>query len=294
MPRLLLILYLLIVTESFSNEIYESDEWLALLHVNENNQSEVTNPKFFISSDAFSPKKEYDAFLLALKTDKRCSTICQFPARSRFLNKQLNLNLTFEHCADLNGYLEESNGESVSVVLVSSFLGSPASYFGHSFIKINKLQNLHFSHTIGFTADMPLNSSFQDLFLNTLIGTLEGHYIYAPYYQLLEQYSAIEQRSLVEYKLNLSKEELDNLRWHAYELHNIKTGYKVLSKNCAYELLWLLEVARPTVRLRKHFNYYAVPSETIDVLKMQKMVESISTRPSDIDSMYSLYRTLST
>lgn len=292
MCKLLITFFFFLLTSSFSKELYESDEWRALLHFTDNNKSEITDPQFFLSEKEFSPKKEYEALLALLLSSKRCETECRFPARSRFLNKYLDLNLSFEHCQDLQAYLNESNGDSASVVLVSSFLGSPASYFGHSFIKLNKKNNLYFSHTIGFAADMKPTVDDPYPFYNLFMGKLKGRYLYSPYYQLLEQYSAIEQRSLVEYNLSLTKDEINNLRWHAYELRNVKTDYGLLHKNCAFELLWLLEVARPSIRLREHFEYYAVPRETIDVLKEQGLVNNISTRPSDIDSMYIQYRSL--
>ena len=66
-----------------------------------------------------------------------------------------------------------------------------------------------------------------------------------------------------EYRLNLSEEETKRMIWHISELNEIYLNYYFFQKNCSYNLLYLLEAARPTLNLVNKFKMAVMPIETI-------------------------------
>ena len=205
----------------------------------------------------------------------------------------MDLNISFDHCEGLNNFLKQSRGDSASLVFASSFLGSPTSYFGHTFIKINKKDNAYFSSTIGYAAELPQYLNFIELFSKGISGGYIGRYVTAPYYQMTEAYSVVEQRTLYEYKLDLTYDEIEDMLWHAYEIRNTKIPYKFFKENCAYELFWFFEVARPDTKLRENLKAYVIPYETIQYVKNENMVLDYKVRPPLIEQLYQIYGSLS-
>lgn len=289
-------IFLLIIITAFINlyaaeySLADSSEWRALLHVRDDNKSDVNDPKFFLASP-FSPENELKVALNKLQSSEKQEMLCRFPARYRFLNQQLDLNLSFEHCTNLQEFLRDSRGEYASMSFASSYLGSPMSYFGHTFITIHKLHNRFFSQTLSFAAEVPRDTGFINLVNKGIGGGFTGKFVAEPYYKLHEGYNIVEQRSLSEYRLNLTHDEIENMLWHAYELYDANINYKFFTENCAYEMLWFLEVARPGLKLRKRFPSAVIPYETINAVKESGLVTEIDTQPPLIDSLYGVYET---
>jgi hypothetical protein len=266
----------------------QNPQWLALLHINENNISEISDSNFYISKQ-LNPKIELETLL----QEKSCENICKYPARYKFLSDNLDLNISFSHCKDLQTFLKDSRGESVSLVFASSFLGSPTSYFGHTFIKINKQKNIYFSQTLSYAAEMPQNVGFADLLVKGIGGGFTGKYVASPYFKLIEGYNIVEQRTLYDYELDLTKDEIETMLWHSYEMLNTNIPYKFFTENCAYEIFWLLDVARPNGHLREKLKTYVIPYETIETVKKINMVKNFSIREPLIEKLYTIYNSLS-
>ena len=270
------------------DNIAESKQWLALLHINENNNSEISDINFYISKQT-NPKLELEELL----RQQSCDNVCKYPARYKYLSDNLDLNISFEHCDDLQSFLVQSRGETASLVFASSFLGSPTSYFGHTFIKINKPKNTYFSQTLSYAAEMPQKTGLSDLIYKGISGEFVGKYVVSPYFKLTEGYNIIEQRTLYEYELDLSKDEIEIMLWHSYEMIGTNIPYKFFTENCAYEIFWLLDVARPNANLRSKLKTYVVPYETVEVLKNEKMVKNTIVRNPLIENLYKIYSSLS-
>lgn len=275
------------------SSLADSSEWRTLLHVRDDNKSDVNDPNFFLSSP-FSPEDELKNTLNKLQSSEKREVLCRFPARYRFLNQQLDLNLSFEHCTNLQEFLSDSRGEYASMSFASSYLGSPMSYFGHTFITIHKPHNRFFSQTLSFAAEVPRDTGFINLVHKGIGGGFTGKFVAEPYYKLHEGYNIVEQRSLSEYHLNLTHDEIENMLWHAYELYDTNINYKFFTENCAYEMLWFLEVARPGLKLRISFPNAVIPYETINAIKESGLVTEINTQPPLIDSLYGVYETFGT
>lgn len=269
------------------DNLSNSQEWKSLLHINENNQSEITDLSFFLSNQTNS-KIEIETLL----NNQSCDNICKYPARYRLLSKTFDLNISFEHCEELQSFLKETRGPSASLVFASSFLGSPASYFGHTFMLINKKDNPFFSSTLGYAAELPKSGNPMDIIVKGVSGQYSGKYVLASYYQMAELYNVVEQRTLYQYKLDLTEEEIENMLWHMYEIKNINVPYKFFTENCAYEVFWLIEAARPTAKLRDKLKPYVIPFETVQVLKDEHMIIDHKTKEPMIEHLYQIYTSL--
>jgi hypothetical protein len=143
MFRHLIVLASVISTLLSAQAYYDTDEWAALFHIKNNQQSDISDPNFYLSEDK-TLVSEYNAALLALNQEDVNVTLCRYPARYRYLDKKLNLNLSFKHCENFMQFLDESRGTSASISFASAYLESPMSYFGHTFITIHKRNNRFF------------------------------------------------------------------------------------------------------------------------------------------------------
>lgn len=287
-----LILFAVAVSIIFGSELnYQTEEWAALFHVKNNQQSDITDPSFYLSKEK-TLESEYNAALSALDQDDINVTLCRYPARFRYLDKKLQLNLSFDHCDNLVQFLNESRGEAASISFASAYLESPMSLFGHTFITVHKPDNRFFSQTISFAAEVPEKVNFFELAFKGIGGGFSGKFVATPYFKLFEGYNLVEQRGISEYRLNLTKEEIEKLLWHVYELYDISVDYKFFTNNCAFETLWLLEVARPEVNIVNKFNGIVPPYQTIEILKELGLIDQIRTQPSLIEVLFTTYSTL--
>lgn len=287
-----LFIVVIFLFKGYGSELpYETVEWASLFHVINHKQSDISDNSFYLSKER-TLSSEYSAALLALDKDDANITLCRYPARYRYLSKTLDLNLSFGHCENFIQFLNESKGDEASISFASAYLESPMSYFGHTFITIHKPQNRFFSQTVSFAAEVPEKTGFLELASKGIGGGFSGKFVAAPYFKLFEGYNMVEQRAISEYRLNLTKEEIENLLWHVYELYDISVDYKFLTNNCAFETLWLLEVARPGINLVSQFNGIVPPYETIETLKQSGVIGEIKTQPSSIESIFAIYSKL--
>jgi len=67
---------------------------------------------------------------------------------------------------------------------------------------------------------------------------------------------------------------------HIWEIKDIRASYFFFTDNCSYEMLWLIEAARPEVDLRKHFIFDVIPLETVHVAKEENLLLRSNYRPS--------------
>jgi len=154
--------------------------------------------------------------------------------------------------------------------------------FGHTFLRINSSYNSKLlSYAINYAASVDKDKESGFMFaLKGLFGGYYGQYSLLPYYEKLKQYRDTEQRDIWEYNLNLNKDEVLQMVNHIWELKETYSNYYFFDENCSYNMLWLLEIARPSVTLREKFFYQVSPPETIFEIIKADLVESKDFRPS--------------
>jgi hypothetical protein len=125
-------------------QLYDERFWHLLLHVNAN-ESEIDDPNFFVDPNGKKDvKAELHATLESLYdtsyVDDNASQ-CRFPARTRWLKAQLNLeDLPEVTCKAYETLYEKIDPHSVTLVFADAHINSPGSMFGHTFLRINSTQ----------------------------------------------------------------------------------------------------------------------------------------------------------
>ena len=253
----------------------------------DNGESEIDDLRFFLAEDGkTNAKSELEATLEGLLHEKRFddnSTACLYPARKTWLKQKLSLqNLPSVTCTEYSKVLQRLDPKSATIVFPAAHINSPASMFGHTFLRINSSYDSKLlSYAVNYAADADADTSNGVVFaLKGLFGGYLGRYSLLPYYEKLKEYKDTEQRDIWEYNLNLNEAEVQRMVEHIWELNTANSFYYFLTENCSYNMLWLLEVARPSLKLREKFNFTVIPLETIHIAEGADIVSSDNFRPS--------------
>jgi len=252
-----------------------------------NNISEIDDPNFFYAKDGQTdPKSELlatiDSFYITHKKDDN-SSICRFPARYSWIKEQLDAkDFPNANCKKYNKLYKRVDPKSITLVFPSAHINSPASMFGHTFLRINSSFNSKLlSYAINYAANANSDTENGVVFaLKGLFGGYYGLYSLLPYYEKLKEYRDSEQRDIWEYDLNFTPVETEKMFQHIWELNGINSDYYFFTKNCSYSMLWLLEVARPSIDLRKNFTYQVLPLETVHIAQEKNLIVKKTYRPS--------------
>jgi hypothetical protein len=285
-----------------NNELHLDPAWLTLVHYQpdafgDGYTSQADDPDFFLSDQGkHSPKAELQATLAAVRQpgggDNHAR--CRFPARTQWLQQKLNLSLPDIPCPGYQEWSDTLNTETVTLVFAASYLNSPSSMFGHTFLRLDPPQedeetNLLLANTISYAADAAAHDSEILFAYKGIFGGYPGITTIQPYYEKIRLYSDIEHRDLWEYKLNLTQSEVDMMIAHAWEIRDRNFDYYFFDENCAYRLLALIDIARPGTDLLSEVNTHAIPSDTVRWVVDRNLVSEVYYRPSAATSVaYSL------
>lgn len=262
-------------------DLAESAEWRALLHYESNwlhpgVHSEVASSWFFLADKGASdPAAELDATLAGLFSRRLIGprerpAYCLFVARRKFLVERLSIDtdrLPVHQCPKYQRWRSMIDPASASLVFPTAFPNSPSSMFGHTLLRIDSNRRRHgtelLSYAINFAAAAPDDKRGLGFVWKGLTGGYPGVFGLFPYYKKVKQYAWIENRDVWSYPLQLSDAELSRLVDHTWEMDSVHFGYYFLNKNCSYQLLSLLDAARPSLHLTRDYDWYAIPSDTI-------------------------------
>lgn len=271
--------------------------WHRLLHYRTNLigqlKSEAAGPDFFFSPEGKTdPLKELLASKTAFETGTpaqigklKQSPQCAFPQRYRFLKRELNLQVRDLPCPLLDDFLARFRSpNSVTLVFSSAYPDNPASMFGHTFLRINASDSKSselLDQGISFSASVSPDESPLIFYWLGMTGGYRGEFSLLPYYVKVNEYNHAEARDLWEYELNLSPDETLVLLRHLWELEtNTWIDYYFFDQNCAFQLLAMLEVAKPDWDLTRT-PPWVIPAETLKrVAHIPGAVKKISFRPS--------------
>ena len=145
-------------------------------------------------------------------------------------------------------------------------MNNPSSMFGHTFLRFDRAEQDErtrlLSYSVNYGAAVDADNGLQ-FALYGLTGGYPGTYSVMPYHQLVRKYSDYENRDIWEYQLNLTATEVRRLLEHLWELQSNYADYYFFDENCSYQLLFLLDVARPGLALTDRFEVYAIPVDTV-------------------------------
>lgn len=295
----------LMIKQALDQRLDESLQWQRLIHYRKTWRgwrSEADNPLFFVAKDGrTNPRSELSETLrlgfantelpVAMPNAPAMTVRCQFPARWKWLLKELNLPLSefpLERCAKYDEYIARHKPQSVTFVFSGFYVDNPSSSFGHVLLRLNRQAHTDLAstgaelldHGVGFAADA--NTGNPVLYaIGGFAGWFPSSFTSLPFYYKVREYSDAESRDLWEYDLNLKPEELERLTDHLWELGSTYFYYYYLRENCAYYLLTLIEAAAPRVQLLDRMPVYFIPIDSVKaVFEEPGLVGRITYRPS--------------
>lgn len=278
-------------------QLAEHPHWRNLVHYEPNLLGGYTSladgPAFFNAEDGKDvPRSELLATLAAFfskapVTEEKQHPQCAFIARYHWLKEQLHFDperLPEQQCRRFDAWVKAINPAQVTLIFPTAHMNSPSSMFGHSLIRIDQPHQTErtrlFSYAINFAAETDESNGLLFAVLG-LTGGYPGYFSIMPYYEKVKQYNKMENRDVWEYQLNLTGPEIRRLLEHAWELGQINFDYFFFGENCSYQLLALLDVARPGVEWADRFPYWAIPSDTVrEVLAGDGILKKAVFRPS--------------
>ncbi len=271
-------------------KLAENDYWLTLGHYQKKWGkwvSLIDDPGFFFAANGKQdPQAELEATLEAfflLPQPDREPARCRFIARYHWLKESLDIDesrLPPAECTEYDAMLRQLQPQEVILIYPAAYMNNPASMFGHTLLNIKSAEQSDLlSQSVNYAARTTVKNGL--IFaIKGIFGFYPGYYEYYPYFARIQLYNDINQRDIWEYELNLNPDEVERLIWHIWELREIFSDYYFFDENCSYNLLYLLEAARPGMNLIDHFPIYAIPLDTVRAVKQSGVVKAINYRPS--------------
>jgi len=103
------------------------------------------------------------------------SSICRYPARFHWLDSKLDFSFSKPKCAEYEKILKRVDPQSVTLIFPSAHINSPASMFGHTFLRINSSYNSRLlSYAINYSANA--NSNTENGVVFAIKGLVGGYY----------------------------------------------------------------------------------------------------------------------
>lgn len=250
-------------------------------------KSLVDDPKFFLAPDGKqNPSAELSATLDAMFDNSIAPPArCRFPARYDWLKETLPIDsarLPTPECPVLDNTLRAINPKSASLVFASGHMNAPASMFGHTFLRLDGgYESPLLSYAVNYAATINRTDSGIAYAFKGIFGYYPGYYSILPYYVKVREYASMEQRDLWEYRTNLTEAEVRRMALHVLEMQDIYADYYFLDENCSYDLLFLIEAARPSVNLTdRHKGFFVAPIETLRSVLAEGLIDNVVFRPS--------------
>ncbi|MCH9814046.1 MAG: DUF4105 domain-containing protein [Epsilonproteobacteria bacterium] len=277
----LVCLYLLLPSTLFTSELFSTilhhdRYWHTLLHY-KNGESEIDDPNFFLDPlGKRDPQAELNATIQALLEAKDQSIVCRFPARAKWLSEKLphfDRLLKYKRCDTLEETIIAYSPHFMTLVFPTAHINSPASMYGHTFLRVDSDQNTPLiSNAINYAAHTDESNGFLYAY-HGLTGGYEGRYSILPYYDKIKEYNDMERRDIWEYALDLNATEIKKLLYHYYEIKESYADYYFFNENCSYALLWLLESAREGLHLTDNFEFKVIPIDTVRLLASKGLIK---------------------
>lgn len=272
-----------LIAQAHAKHLSDQRYWHLLMH-SPHDESEIDDSAFFLSSEGKQNlSSELDATIRHFNEDTNRtneSVFCRFPARRAWLEHELNTSFGEGECNEYDALVAKMDPQKVTLVFPSAHINSPASMFGHTFLRIDSsMESKMMSYAINYAAHTDDTNGLLFAYKG-LFGGYYGYYSMLPYYEKLKEYRDSESRDVWEYDLNLTHDEVMAMVRHIWELQRINSWYYFFDENCSYHMLWLTEIARPSVHLRDHFWYYIIPPETVYAFEDENLVVDKHYRPS--------------
>ncbi|MBT8437311.1 MAG: DUF4105 domain-containing protein [Gammaproteobacteria bacterium] len=286
--------------QALQQKLHNDPYWHKLLHyeadlIGSGYTSLVDSPDFF---NATHGKVDPGAELLATlesffsretvnREDIQQPRQCAFIARFHWLGEKLQFDtqrLPRLPCPDYEEWIATISPAKVTLIFPSAYLNNPSSMFGHTLLRIDKEGQKETSQLVSYSINYAAStdeSSGLIFAYKGVIGQYPGFFSVLPYYEKVNEYNDLENRDIWEYTLNLNRTEIHRMLRHTWEMAGIYFEYYFIDENCSYQLLGLLQLARPDFQFTPQFPLWATPVDTLRaVLEDHDLLASAEYRPS--------------
>ena len=287
-----------VLQQTHELQLAQHQTWIALLHFKQETLlqrfvSQADDKHFFLHKDGGADAEaeliaDVEAFfsssLIPQKSGQPIHAQCLFPARWWWIKQQLNISVEYDvKCPRLDAFMARVAHEKLFLVFPSMYLNNPGSTFGHTFLRFdNHDDSILLSQTLNYAARADESDDIVSYVSKGLFGGYAGYFRARPYFEMVQEYSNIENRDIWEYQLDFSEEELTQLVRHVWEVKGINFDYYFFRENCAYRLLTLLDAVRPNMSLTSEggFSAYAIPVDTVRAIDNAGLIVSRQFRAS--------------
>lgn len=273
--------------------------WHKLLHyradrIGSGVTSTVDAANFFLAPDGKAqPPVELDATLASFFSDESRldePPQCRVKGRYEWLKSKLAFDpqrLPEQHCELFEKWHAAINPAGVSLVFASNDLNSPATMYGHTLLRVDVVGQTGderlLAHAINYAAAVATEGNQVGYIFRALVGGFYGEYALYRYHERVRQYVRINHRDLWEYPVLLTREEMDRMLRHLWEMRAVGSDYLFFTENCSYMLLSLIETAREDLALTAVFEDpipYVIPVDTLRAARDAGVLGSPEFRPS--------------
>jgi hypothetical protein len=289
-----------IVAHAAREGLATAREWLVLGHYRERTfggwRSEVDAPHFFLAAAGKDdPQAELEATIRAFfappvdpeaeqQSLQAQHPQCRFPARFRWIVERLRAEIPARPCPRFEEWRAGLRAQSATLIFASAYLNNPASMFGHTLLRLDRAGQASGGDLLAYAINFAANptTDFPLVYMIAgLTGGFEGVFSTLPYYLKVKEYGDFENRDLWEFPLSFTRAEVDRMVAHLWEVGAGWLDYFYFDENCSYQLLALLEVGRPSLRLLPLDKPWVVPADTLRaVLDAPGLVSERRFRPS--------------
>ena len=283
-----------LVKQARAKALHERPGWRSLLHyagTGDDTVSEVDTAGFFLTPKGKTdPAAELAATLRAFFRPPDATVgprdehpQCRFNARFQWLDERLGFDrdrLPVRPCEQLEQWLDRIDPAGAALVFPAAYLNNPSSMFGHTLLRIDRGDNDGelTSYAINFAAQTDQRNGV--LFaVKGLTGMYPGQYALREYYKMVNDYSEIDSRDMWSYELDFTATEIERMLRHLWEMEGVSFAYYFFSVNCSYELLRLMETARPGLDLSSGFFHQVEPSATVKRVRAAGLASEPTFRP---------------
>lgn len=212
---------------------------------------------------------------------------CAFVARYRWLKSRLKFDperLPERACEAFEVWLATIDASSVTLIFPAAYLNNPASMFGHTLLRFDRADQAEETRLLSYAVNYGANTGTDNGLLFAVLGLTGGYpgtYSVEPYYNLVKRYSDLENRDIWEYQLDFTPEEVERMLAHLWELRGQYSDYYFFDENCSYQLLFLMDAARPMLGLVDDFPLHVIPIDSVrSVLRREGLLRQSVFRPS--------------
>jgi len=287
-----------LIEEAATSDLANKPGWRALIHyrpdwLGSGYHSLIDNPAFFLADQGKTdPRAELEATLSAFfappkEAEEAQHPQCGYVARYRWLQDQLGFDpskLPEQPCPRFETWAETIGADSVTLIFPAAYMNNPASMFGHTLLRLDRAGQTEETRLLSYAVNYGAETGTDNGLLFAVLGLTGGYpgtYSVEPYYELVKRYSDIENRDIHEFELNFTEEEVARMVAHLWEMRGHYSDYYFFDENCSYQLLFLFDVARPSLDLAGDFALHVIPVDSVrSVLERKGLFKSTTFRPS--------------